>query len=93
MPPVQAAHAGPGALGVLQDELVRHHCGSTGRGSLQDLVDKVGEDNIMFETDFPHPTSLWPDPLEHVRGAMATLRPESRRKILAENGQKLYRLG
>jgi len=65
----------------------------TGRGSLQDLVDKVGEDNIMFETDFPHPTSLWPNPLEHVHEAMATLRPESRRKILAENGNKLYRLG
>jgi predicted TIM-barrel fold metal-dependent hydrolase len=65
----------------------------TGRGHLQELVDKVGEDNIMFETDFPHPTSLWPKPLEHVHDAMATLRPETRRKILAENGNKLYRLG
>ena len=41
----------------------------------------------MFETDFPHPTALWPKPLEHVHEAMATLRPESRRKILAENGK------
>jgi predicted TIM-barrel fold metal-dependent hydrolase len=65
----------------------------TGRGHLQELVDKVGEDNIMFETDFPHPTSLWPNPLEHVHDAMATLRPETRRKILAENGKHLYRLG
>lgn len=65
----------------------------TGRGNLQELVDKVGEDNIMFETDFPHPTALWPKPLEHVHEAMATLRPECRRKILAENGKKLYRLG
>jgi uncharacterized protein len=65
----------------------------TGRGHLQELVDTVGENNIMFETDFPHPTSLWPNPLEHVHEAMATLRPESRRKILAENGNKLYRLG
>ncbi len=65
----------------------------TGRGHLQELVDKVGEDNIMFETDFPHPTSLWPKPLAHVHDAMATLRPETRRKILAENGNKLYRLG
>jgi predicted TIM-barrel fold metal-dependent hydrolase len=65
----------------------------TGRGHLQELVDKVGEDNVMFETDFPHPTSLWPKPLDHVHDAMATLRPETRRKILAENGNKLYRLG
>jgi predicted TIM-barrel fold metal-dependent hydrolase len=65
----------------------------TGRGHLQELVDKVGEDNIMFETDFPHPTSLWPKPLEHVHDTLATLRPESRMKILVENGRKLYRLG
>ena len=35
-----------------------------GLGDLQNLVDKVGEDNIMFETDFPHPTCLYPKPLE-----------------------------
>jgi predicted TIM-barrel fold metal-dependent hydrolase len=25
-----------------------------GRGDLQHLIDTVGEDNILFETDFPH---------------------------------------
>ena len=25
------------------------------------LIDKVGEENILFETDFPHPTSLFGD--------------------------------
>ena len=64
----------------------------TGLGDLQGLVDKVGEDNILFETDFPHPTCLYPKPLELVHDAMATLRPESRRKILSENGLKLYHL-
>jgi len=64
----------------------------TGLGDLQGVVDKVGEDNIMFETDFPHPTCLYPKPLELVHDAMATLRPESRRKILSENGLKLYKL-
>jgi len=91
--PVQAA-----ALGRAPSEYFKSNWYSTmwfetGRGHLQELVDKVGEDNIMFETDFPHPTSLWPKPLEHVQDAMATLRPETRRKILAENGNKLYRLG
>ncbi|MGO8860788.1 MAG: amidohydrolase family protein [Acidimicrobiales bacterium] len=64
----------------------------TGLGDLQGVVDRVGEDNIMFETDFPHPTCLYPKPLELVHDAMATLRPESRRKILSENGLKLYKL-
>ncbi len=64
-----------------------------GLGDLQNLVDKVGEDNIMFETDFPHPTCLYPKPLELVHETLASLRPESRRKILSENGRRLYRLG
>ena len=38
-------------------------------GDLQGLIDKVGEDNVMFETDFPHPTCLYPDPLETVEAA------------------------
>ena len=52
----------------------------------------VGEDNILFETDFPHPTCLYPAPLETVADKMATLRDSSRRKILGENAAKLYRL-
>jgi predicted TIM-barrel fold metal-dependent hydrolase len=64
----------------------------TGRGHLQTLVDKVGEDNILFETDFPHPTCLYPDPLDYVDEKMATLSPGSRAKIMGENARRLYRL-
>ena len=64
----------------------------TGRGDLQHLVDAVGEDNIMFETDFPHPTCLHPHPLELVRDKVATLRPESQRKIMGGNAAALYRV-
>ncbi len=50
----------------------------------------LGEDNIMFETDFPHPTCLYPD----VRGKVEqTLghRPEHvQRKILHGTAAKLY---
>ena len=62
------------------------------QGNLQGLIDSVGEDNVMFETDFPHPTCLYPNPLETVRETMESLRPETRRKALGENAQKLYRL-
>jgi predicted TIM-barrel fold metal-dependent hydrolase len=64
----------------------------TGRGHLQELVDKVGEDNIMFETDFPHPTCLYPDPLGTAETNMRDLSPTVRRKIMGENGARLYRL-
>jgi predicted TIM-barrel fold metal-dependent hydrolase len=59
---------------------------------LPDLVEAIGEDAILFETDFPHPTCLYPSPLESVADRVATLAPEARRKILGENARKLYRL-
>jgi len=59
---------------------------------LADLVQAVGEDNIMFETDFPHPTCLYPNPLGSVEGKLAKLTPAARRKILGENARKLYRI-
>jgi predicted TIM-barrel fold metal-dependent hydrolase len=62
------------------------------RNKLPELIDAVGEDCILFETDFPHPTCLYPDPLESVEAKMATLTPEARSKILGENAKQLYRL-
>lgn len=59
---------------------------------LQGLIDQVGEDNVLFETDFPHPTCLYPKPLEAVEAQMSALRPETRRKVLSENAAALYRI-
>jgi predicted TIM-barrel fold metal-dependent hydrolase len=63
-----------------------------GGGDLQGLIDKIGEDNVLFETDFPHPTCLYPDPLGTVEERMSALRPATRRKVLGENAAKLYRV-
>ena len=62
------------------------------RNKLPDLIEAVGEDRILFETDFPHPTCLYPSPLETVEAKMATLTREIRAKILGENARKLYRI-
>ncbi|HZR13112.1 MAG TPA: amidohydrolase family protein [Acidimicrobiia bacterium] len=59
---------------------------------LAQIVAAVGEDNIMFETDFPHPTCLYPDPLKTAEGNMRALSPSVQRKILGENAASLYRL-
>ncbi len=53
--------------------------------NLAALIDSVGEDNIMFETDFPHPTCLYPDPLKTAEANMRASSPTVRRKILGEN--------
>jgi predicted TIM-barrel fold metal-dependent hydrolase len=62
------------------------------RTNLPQLVESVGEDNILFETDFPHPTCLYPDPLGTVADRMAALRPDTRRKVLGDNAAALYRI-
>ena len=62
------------------------------RNKLPDLIEAVGEDSILFETDFPHPTCLYPNPLATVEAKMATLAPATRKKIYGENARKLYRL-
>lgn len=62
------------------------------RDRLPSLIEAVGEDNIMFETDFPHPTCLHPDPVGVMRERTASLRPETQRKVMGENAAKLYRI-
>jgi uncharacterized protein len=62
------------------------------RNNLPALIDAVGEDSILFETDFPHPTCLYPEPLATVKTKMDTLPVETQKKIYGENARKLYRL-
>ena len=57
------------------------------------LIDKVGADRIMFETDFPHPTSLYGDEVhDRIKEGLEDCDEEVRRKILWDNGQKLYKV-
>jgi predicted TIM-barrel fold metal-dependent hydrolase len=62
------------------------------RTDLPSLVKAVGEDNILFETDFPHPTCLYPDPLTSANENMRELTDTARAKILGGNAKKLYHL-
>ena len=61
-------------------------------GNVQGLMDSVGEDNVLFSTDYPHPTCLYPKPLDVAADALSSLRDSTRRKVLGENAAKLYRL-
>lgn len=57
------------------------------------LLDKVGVDNILFETDFPHPTSLFGDEVHHcIKHGLDECDAETRHKILWGNAQKLYKV-
>ena len=59
----------------------------------QRLFDKVGVDNILFETDFPHPTSLFGDEVHaRIKGGLSECDAATRRKILWENAAELYKV-
>ena len=55
-----------------------------------DMIRKVGVDNCLFETDFPHPTSLYP--FDDIEGRMGDLTYEERAKVLSLNAAKLYNI-
>jgi predicted TIM-barrel fold metal-dependent hydrolase len=54
------------------------------------LVDAVGPHHIMFETDFPHPTCLYPDPLAIAARNLADLDDATRRNLVSANAARLY---
>jgi uncharacterized protein len=69
------------------------------RGSLRAALDLIGDDNILYETDFPHPTSMSPGPAsaattphEYIRQVLGDLPDSTVRTLLHDNAAKLYRL-
>jgi predicted TIM-barrel fold metal-dependent hydrolase len=58
---------------------------------IADTLRKVGIDNCLFETDFPHPTGLYP--IENLEGRLGGLTREERAKVLGLNAAKLYNIG
>jgi uncharacterized protein len=56
------------------------------------LIEDVGVDNVMIETDVPHPTCLYPGAREHFAAVLSDLDPLTRRKILQDNAVRVYNL-
>ena len=61
-------------------------------GALPDAVRRLGADNVMFETDFPHPTCLFPTPIEKLREGFSALSAGDRRKVLSTTAAKVYNI-
>jgi len=57
------------------------------------LIDKVGADNVLFETDFPHPTSLYGEEVHaRIKSGLSDCEESVRRRILWDNARKLYKV-
>jgi predicted TIM-barrel fold metal-dependent hydrolase len=52
----------------------------------------VGVDNIMWEADFPHPTSTYPHSRRFIEECLQGVPSDERRKILSGNAERVYGL-
>jgi len=58
----------------------------------QKLIDSIGVDRILFETDYPHPVCLYGNVREKIDAGLTGKPSEVRRKLLWENAAKLYKV-
>ena len=69
------------------------------RDTVGPAIESLGADNIMYETDFPHPTSMSPGPAstadrppDYIDDVFSGLPEETVEKILYSNAARLYKL-
>ena len=55
------------------------------------VIDHIGADNLLFSTDYPHSDSLFPKAVDTFL-AMPGISPEDKRRILWDNGARLFGL-
>jgi predicted TIM-barrel fold metal-dependent hydrolase len=58
--------------------------------NLSETLRRVGIDNCLFETDFPHPTGLYP--IDNLEARLVGLTREERAKVLGGNAARLYNI-
>jgi predicted TIM-barrel fold metal-dependent hydrolase len=61
-------------------------------GVALDNLDRLGTDNLMFETDYPHNDTNWPHSLEVANAATRHLDAATREKVLRTNARVLFAL-
>ena len=54
------------------------------------LIDLLGEDNVMWGSDFPHPDGIWPDSQSFIENELGGLPAKTRAKIVCGNAARLY---
>ena len=55
-------------------------------------IDDIGRDNVMFECDYPHADSTWPDTAKVAREMTEGLDPEVVDKVMRANAIGLFGL-
>jgi len=55
-------------------------------------IEAVGVENVLIETDVPHPTCLYPGAREHFAEVLSGWSPYIRRRVLQDNAAELYKI-
>jgi predicted TIM-barrel fold metal-dependent hydrolase len=58
----------------------------------QNLLSAIGEDNVLFETDYPHPVCLFGNVREKIDAGLRGQPERVRNKLLWDNAAKLYKV-
>jgi uncharacterized protein len=56
------------------------------------MLEEIGVDRLLFETDFPHPTSLYPGVQDKLVETLGGYDYPTRKRILERNAAELYKL-
>ncbi len=56
-----------------------------------ELIHRIGTDNVMIETDFPHFTSRWPHSLDAASEGLLALDSDVRTKVLRTNAERVFK--
>ncbi|CAN7242109.1 amidohydrolase family protein [Phenylobacterium sp. LjRoot225] len=60
------------------------------KDDISQMIRKVGVDNVLFETDFPHPTCLFP--IDDLDARLSGLTLPERDKVLSTNAARVYNI-
>ena len=60
---------------------------------LPQFLPMVGEDNVIWGSDYPHPDGIWPESQKWIEEDLAGVSTETRRKLTRDNTSRLYGLG
>jgi len=56
------------------------------------VVDLLGDDRVMWASDYPHADSTWPESQRAIEDNFKGVAPQARRRILCDNARELYGL-
>jgi predicted TIM-barrel fold metal-dependent hydrolase len=77
-------------------QMGRVFCGidlSEGPEMTKAVIDLLGDHVLMFESDYPHPETVFPDHVDSVIAWQDVLGEEALRKLMFDNAARFFRLG